>query len=150
MKAGSWIPPRSLSWVRSRSRDRVIRPDAHLAPDPLRRATPNPNCGASAIVPGGMARRRMTGNVGSWRRRCVMVRSGNVTTRVDPAPRPSGGRRWIGAPRRGALERRRREREDVHDDEATTGATQPVVYLQPITPVRAMALTLAVLFVLGA
>jgi predicted PurR-regulated permease PerM len=79
-----------------------------------------------------------------------MVRSGNVTTRVDPAPRPSGGRRWIGAPRRGALERRRREREDVHDDEATTGATQPVVYLQPITPVRAMALTLAVLFVLGA
>ncbi|HEU5433504.1 MAG TPA: AI-2E family transporter, partial [Thermomicrobiales bacterium] len=38
----------------------------------------------------------------------------------------------------------------MNDDEATTGATQPVVYIQPITPARAMAITLAVLFVLGA
>ncbi|HEU0116558.1 MAG TPA: AI-2E family transporter, partial [Thermomicrobiales bacterium] len=36
------------------------------------------------------------------------------------------------------------------DDETTTGATRPVVYIQPITPTRAMAVTLAVLFVLGA
>ncbi len=38
----------------------------------------------------------------------------------------------------------------MNDEQQTTGATQPVVYLQPITPVRAMAITLSVLFVLGA
>ncbi|HEX5498094.1 MAG TPA: AI-2E family transporter, partial [Thermomicrobiales bacterium] len=37
----------------------------------------------------------------------------------------------------------------MNDDESMTGRGAPVIQIQPITPARAMAITLAVLFVLG-